>query len=133
MVPWPVPDPPPPRLPQTLGAREQAAGRVERATAAVEDQVVIAAHLVHVGQRDAVAPRDMAQHSLPHKLLSDRKRRGRKIEDGFRAGFGQDFDRILMIAPPLPEIAIVPNVFADADPEPRPFSSRICGSRAGSK
>ena len=27
----------------------------------------------------------------------------------------QDFDRVLMVAPALPEIAIVPDVFADAD------------------
>ena len=32
----------------------------------------------------------------------------------------QLFDRIVVIAPPLPEVAIVPDVLADADAEPPP-------------
>ena len=51
-------------------------------------------------------------------MLADRERRRRQVDDRVGAGAHQLFDRIVVIAAPLPEVAIVPDVLADADAEP---------------
>src|ERR1035438_6380624 len=102
---------------ESSGAREHAAGAIESATAAVEEEVVVATNLVYRYQRQAVPPRHVAEHVLAEELLTHPERRGRKIQDGLRARSYQRLDGVPLIAAALPEIAIVPNVFTDADAE----------------
>ena len=52
-------------------------------------------------------------------MLAGREGRGRHVEDDSGAGGGELVDRIVMVTPPLPEVAIVPDVLADADPNAR--------------
>jgi hypothetical protein len=59
----------------------------------------------------------VAEHVLAEGLLTHVERRGGEIDDGLRAGFGEDFDGVLVIAAALPEVTIVPDIFADADPQ----------------
>ena len=94
------------------------AARVERAAPAVEHQVVVAAELVDVDERHAVLARHAAEHLLAPLVLAGRERRRRQVDDRLGAGADQLLDRIVVIAAPLPEVAIVPDVFADADAEP---------------
>ena len=91
---------------------------VERGAAAVEDEIVVASHLVHENQRQTMFLRHVAQHVLPQKLLAHGKGRSRQIDDRLRAMGGQRLDGIVMIARALPEVAVVPDVFANADAQP---------------
>ena len=119
---------------EAFGAREQPAVRIEGGAAAVEDQVVVGAHLVDDEQRQAGTFCAMwPSISLAQHLLADVKRRCREVEDRLRACFGQGLDRVLMVAPPLPEIAVVPDVFADADAEPHAVQFEHLRLGAGSK
>ena len=92
--------------------------RIEGTASAVENQIVVAPHLVHVSHRQTVFLRHVAEHPLAQDLLAGDERRRRKIHDRLRARFDQHFDRILMITAPLPEIPVVPYVFANADSQP---------------
>ena len=100
---------------ERAAARERRAVGAEHAAAAVEDEIVVAAELVHVGDRQAVLQRHAAQHLFAPPVLAGRERRRRHVEDDGGAGGGELVDRIVMVAAPLPEIAIVPDVLADAD------------------
>ena len=55
-------------------ARADAAGGVDDEAPSVEDQVVVAADLVHVGERDAVLTGHRAQHLLAQALLAGGER-----------------------------------------------------------
>ena len=48
-------------------------------------------------------------------LLAHGEGRGGKIDDRLRAGLRQHLDGVFVITAALPEVAIVPDVFADAD------------------
>src|SRR6266850_530329 len=48
-------------------------------------------------------------------VLPGRERRRRKVEDDVSAGARELVDRVVMVAAPLPEIAVVPDILADAD------------------
>ena len=89
----------------------------ERAAAAVEDEVVVAAHLIHIEHRRVVLGCEASEHSFAQQILAGGERRRREIDDGFSARSGQVPNRVEVIAAPLPEIAIVPDVLADADAE----------------
>ena len=45
------------------------------------------------------------------------ERRGREVDDRLRAFAGQHLDRVVVVAAALPEVAVVPDVLADADAE----------------
>jgi hypothetical protein len=87
----------------------------DRGAAPVEHQVVVAADLVDVNHRELVLPGEFGQHPLAQALLADRKRRGRHVDEQVGAGPPRLFDRIAVVAAALPEVAIVPDVLADAD------------------
>ena len=97
-----------------LGRRTRPSGAEDDA-AAVEDQVVVAADLVDVDDVDAVAAGEHAEHLLAHRLLAGRERRGRQVEEDGGAQALDRVDRIGEVARPLPEVAVVPDVLADAD------------------
>ena len=65
-----------------------------------------------------VLPRHAAQHLFAAAILADRERRRGEVDDRVGAGAHQLFDRIVVIAAALPEVAIVPNILADTDAEP---------------
>ena len=50
-------------------------------------------------------------------MLADGERGRGQIDDGLRTRADQFFDRVVMVPATLPEVAVVPDVFADADPE----------------
>ncbi len=106
-----------------VGVERTAAGDrrsrgVERAAAAVEDEIVVAAELVDVRERHPILQRHAAEHLLAPAVLAGGERGRRQVDDGFGARAHQLFDRIVVIPPALPEVAIVPDVFADADAQP---------------
>ena len=102
---------------EAFGAGEEPPLRVESRAAAVEDQVVVAAHLVHHHQRQAVFLGDVAEHLLAQHLFPHGERRSGEVDNGLGAGSGKNLDGIVVVAAALPEIAVVPDVFADADPQ----------------
>ena len=89
--------------------------RSKTAASTVENQIVIAPYLVDIRYGQAILLSHVAQHALPQDLLAGDEWRRRKVHDGLRARFGKHLDGVLMITPALPEILIVPNVFADTD------------------
>ena len=99
-------------------ARDRRAGRVERAAAPVEYEIVVAAELIHVDHGHAVLARHVAEHLFTPLVLAGGERRRRQVDDGGRAGADELLDRIVVIAAALPVIAIVPDVLADADAQP---------------
>ena len=97
--------------------RERALG-IERTAPAVEHQVVVAAELIDVDDAHFVAARHAAEHLLAKMVFSGGERRRREVQDRLCAGRREFLDRIVVVAAPLPEVAIVPDVLADADAEP---------------
>src|SRR5262245_41178753 len=93
-------------------------GETERAAAAIEPEIVVAAALIHVDNRDAVLGRHAAQHLFALGVFADRKRRGREVDDRLSASSYQLLNRIVVIAAALPEVSVVPDVFTDRDPKP---------------
>ena len=69
-----------------------------------------------IDQRQPVLPRHVAQHVLAQKLLA-RRRTARPRGSGWlpRRTCHQRLDGVVLVAAALPEIAVVPDVFADAD------------------
>ena len=102
---------------EAFGTGEEPPLRVESRAAAVENQVVIAAHLVHHHQRQAVFLGGVGEHLLAQHLFPHGERRCGEIDDGLGAGLRENLDGIVVVAAALPEIAVVPDVFADADPQ----------------
>ncbi len=102
--------------------------------APVEHERVVAAHLVHVGDRHPVAPRARREHPLAQRGLVDRVRRRGDVHDHRRAGLGELADRVARVARPIPEPLVVPDVLADgeAEPEGPPRPRRWSGRPAGS-
>src|SRR5437868_14918504 len=64
-----------------------------------------------------VLSRHAAQHLFATPMFADGEGRRGKIDDCVRAGLNELFDWIVAIPAALPEVAIVPDVFADADAE----------------
>ena len=93
-------------------------GKAERAAAAVENEVVVPAELIDVDDRHAVLGGHAREHLFAFRVLADRKRRRGKVDDRFGANSNELLDRIVVVPTPLPEVAIVPHVFTDADAEP---------------
>jgi hypothetical protein len=60
-------------------------------------------------------PSQVAEHLFAQKLLPHGERRRREVDDRLGPRLCQHLDGVLVIAPALPEIAVVPDVFADAD------------------
>src|SRR4051812_690311 len=59
--------------------------------------------------------RHAAEHLVAQPVFADGEWGRRKIEDRLRAAFRELLNRIEVIAAAFPEVAIVPDVFADAD------------------
>ena len=92
--------------------------RTKPATAAVEDQVVVTAELIDVHQRHAIcAP--CCSASSRRFVFADRERRCREIDDDLRADTHEVLRRDRGDSAGVSEVAVVPDVFADADADAR--------------
>ncbi len=80
---------------------------------AVEDQLVVAAHLVHVHHGLFIAPRRGPVDIPPDGALLQVVGRGVDAEEHLRAGLEQFLHRVALIEALLPEAAVVPGVLAD--------------------
>ena len=119
------------RLAESRRPRHDAAIRIEDHAAAVEDQVVVAADLVHVGDVHPMAAGEHAEHLLAHRLLAGRERRRRQVDEDAGAEALDGVDRIGQVARPLPEVAVVPDVLTNADrgAHPRHLERLEAGAR----
>src|SRR5262249_12827257 len=82
-----------------------------------EDEIVVAADLVHVEHGRLVFGCEAAEHAFPQEILAHGKGRRREVDDCLCAGPGEFLDRIVVIAAAVPKVAIVPDVPGDADAE----------------
>jgi hypothetical protein len=84
----------------------------------VEDQAVIASHLVDHDDRCLVPLRDRGQHAVAQLPFPPVIRGGGDIEDDRAAGAHQLFDRVDGIEASRPEQLIVPRIFANGEGQP---------------
>ena len=74
-------------------ARDHAAARIDHGAPPVEDQLVVAAHLVDVHDRHAVLAGQGAEHALAEPLLARLEGRGRQVQHDRRARLARLLDR----------------------------------------
>ena len=93
--------------------------RIHGEAAAIEDQMIVAAHLIHIGHRDLVPlcrglKQFAPQFAFPHVI-------GRSVDadQDLRARLNQFFHRIALIERPFPELFIVPRIFANSHRDSR--------------
>ncbi len=96
----------------------QLAVRIQGQRGAVEEQAVVAAHLVGHQHGYAVPPRNCRQHLAAHGALAVPVRRRRQIDVHRRMLAHQLFHGIDRIEPPRPEVLVVPGVLADGNRQP---------------
>ena len=101
------------------GARQHLAAGRHQHGAAVEEQRVVAADLVDVGDGHAVTAGRGGQHPLPQRRLAQRVGRGREVGHQPRPRGHQLAHRIAVVPRPLPEALVVPDVLADREPQRR--------------
>ena len=89
--------------------------RSEHQAGAIEDKLVVPADLIHQHNRRLVMLGDGLQHLQAQLALAHPKRRGRDIQHEVGAAAHQLFHRIHAIKPPVPELLVVPSVFADGE------------------
>ena len=104
---------------------QHAPARVHREGRAVEDQLVVAAHLVHEHAGHAVARREVGDHAPSLRGLAHVPRRGGEIQHGAGAGPGQLARRV----DGIPEL-VYPDVLADGQAERRAAAAAASRSRA---
>src|SRR5690606_8384009 len=85
----------------------------------IEDELVVAADLVHVEEAAAVRHRLLRDHPPPQVGLVGREGTGRDVDEQVDVLIGQLLDRIAVVEPARPEVAVVPDVLADRHAEPR--------------
>ena len=100
---------------ERLGLRDDLAVGAEREAGAVEDQAVVAANLVHHGDRHAVMLRDRRQHVLPKFALAQIEGRRRDVQQNLPAGSNQVLHRIDAIQAAVPEVLVIPSVLANGE------------------
>ena len=88
--------------------------------AAVEDERVVPAHLVHVGDRRPVGAGRGAEHSLPELRFPQRVGGRRDVHHQFSTTRDQVGDGVALVAGVVPEALVVPDVLADREAEPEP-------------
>ena len=117
------------RLLEERGPREDASVRSDEHRAAVEEERVVPADLVHVRDRHAVPARARGEHPLAERRLAGRVRRGGDVHDEGCAGAGELRDGIASVAGPVPEALVVPDVLADGETEPERQPPGVRGGR----
>src|SRR5262249_15769405 len=81
--------------------------------AAVEDQTVIAANLIHHDHRTTKIGCDVLKHLATQLNFADMKWRCRNIQHQVTAGANQLFHGINAVQTLVPEVLVVPGVFAN--------------------
>ena len=99
------------------GAGHEPALFVEDTASAIEDQVVVAAYLIDVEERNPVLFRQVSQHGLAVFLLAGGEGRGGEVDDSLGSRRHQLLHGIGVVATAFPKVAIVPDILADGDAE----------------
>ena len=94
--------------------------RIQGQRGAVEDQAVVAAHLIRHQHRNAVAARDRGQHFPAHGPLGVPERRRGKVDVQGRMLAHQFFHGIDLVEPARPEVLVVPGILTDGDGQANP-------------
>ena len=81
----------------------------------VEDKAVVATNLVHHGDGNAVVASDRGKHVAAKFALAAGEGRGRNIQQDLAACADQVFDRIDAVEAAVPEILVVPGIFANGE------------------
>ncbi len=95
------------------GLGGDVAGGVHEQAAALEDELVVAAHDVLVGDGHAVAGRHGAQHAAAQRLAAGGVGAGGDVDDEAGAGPDELGDRVALVEALGPEALVVPGVLAD--------------------
>ena len=94
-------------------ARDHFTLRIHREAGSVEKQLIVPAHLVHVYDRHAKMARGGGEDLGPLRALAHVIRRRVDADQDARSGRGQFLHRIAAVAPALPILLVVPDVFAN--------------------
>ena len=116
---------------EARSASGQPPGGVQGHGASVEHQIVVATDLIAVEYGQAVLAGHVGKHAFAYGLLAQGEGRCGKVEDGVKALLDQGFHRVRRIAPGAPEILVVPDVFADGDPQALAAYLHQAGATAG--
>ena len=90
-------------------------GRIQNHTGAIEYQAVVAPNLVHHDHRHLVMLGDGGQHPSPKLALPNPEGRCRNVEDEISTRPDQFLNRIEGVEPLVPEVLVVPGIFADGE------------------
>src|SRR5256884_4759740 len=100
---------------KSFGLRGHLALRRQGDARAVENQAVVASHLIHVNDWPFVCQRDGAQHLETQRTLVERVRRTRDVQQHRTSLPDNLADRIALVQLLGPKILVVPNVFTNGD------------------
>ena len=103
------------RFPESRQHRDGLPSLIQRQAAAVKNQLIVAPHLVHIDQGDAVFPGVGLEQPVAQFLFAHLEGRGGNIDEHRGALLGLDLDGVQGIEAPEPQLRIVPGVFADGD------------------
>ena len=95
--------------------RDHLSGAVHGEAGSIEDQLVVAAHLVHVDHGLSVAPRGGAVNTPADGALAQVVGRGVDADEHLGSGREQFLDGVALIEAVLPEAAVVPGVFTNGE------------------
>ncbi len=96
---------------------DQLAVGIQDQAGSVEDEIVVAAHLIDEHQRAAPAAGGGGQHARAQVPLLDGVGRGGDVDQDLGALGHQLLDGIFPVQPLRPEVGVVPDVLADRDAE----------------
>ena len=88
-------------------------------TRSVEDELVIAANLIHHRDRNLMAACDRPKHFEADLALAHVIRRGGYVDQDVQALGGEFLHRVALVEFAVPELFVVPNVLADGDRQAR--------------
>ncbi len=102
-------------LVEVASAQDLLAVRRDADRVAVEDQFVVAPHLIEIEEVAAVLDGFLPDQVPPHGRLLQRERTGRHVDEEVRVLVRELAHRIPVIQAPRPERLVVPDVLADRD------------------
>ena len=96
-----------------LSARDHFSGCVQYEARSVKYQAVVASHLIHHCYRNFMMAGNCGQHLVTQLALAQPERRSGDVEQEISARVDQGFHRVEGIKPLVPELLVVPGIFAD--------------------
>ncbi len=97
------------------GRGDHVSRGIHREAGAIEYDLIVAAHLIDDDRGNVVPPHHGAEHLLAQLALAEVEGRGVDADDHLRALPHQLVDGVAAIEPVLPELLVVPGVFADGE------------------